>query len=171
MKKTIAFLTFAVALVSAALAVEPVAAAKTYSAEDIVRAGKMFQAMKFDEQMDLMVDNMLKLQMRNNPHRDVLEPVMRDFFHKHISYAALKDDLARMYLDIFTPAEIDEITRFYLSPAGKKLAGGSGELRQRAAELGQRKVQANQLELQQAVAAALLKKQQEQNAAAPAPAK
>ena len=51
------------------------------------------------------------------PYRSVMERVYREYF----GFSALKADLVRYYLSQFSPVELEELTHFYTSPAGRKL--------------------------------------------------
>ena len=109
---------------------------------------ELFSAMKMERQFQKSIDLMLELQIKSNPMLQMFRPEIESFFRRYASYQALKKDLAKIYLDTFTPDEIREFIRFYRSPAGEKLAEKNPELTMRAAELGQKTVQGNLPELQ-----------------------
>jgi len=51
-------------------------------------------------------------------HRDVLV----DYVEERIGWEALKPDVAQIYAETFTERELGDLTRFYQTPAGRKLA-------------------------------------------------
>ena len=80
--------------------------------------------------------------------------VMLAFMNKYMSYASLKQDMAKLYAEEFTEAELKDIAKFYLTPAGQKLNAKLPVLTQKGMALGQAKVQAHMAELQADIKAA-----------------
>src|SRR5687767_13718948 len=70
--------------------------------------------------MNAASDLALSAQLKANPLLEPFKDVMRQFFTKHLSYSAIKDDLIDLDAAEFTEAELKEIAAFYRTPAGKK---------------------------------------------------
>jgi len=121
---------------------------KSYGESDYGLCYELFSAMKMERQFQKSIDLMLELQIKSNPTLQMFRPEMESFFQRYASYHALKEHLARIYLESFTTDDIREFIRFYRSPAGSKLAEKNSELTAKAANLGQSKVQNNLPELQ-----------------------
>jgi hypothetical protein len=92
-------------------------------------------------------------QIAENPALAELKPVMKAFFDKHMSWAALKTEMAQLYAEQFTEEELQDITKFYQSPAGKKMARLTPDLVAKGAGLGQARIQAHLGELEQMIQA------------------
>jgi hypothetical protein len=94
-----------------------------------------------------MVDMQVKANPQIAPHADVL----KGFLLKHMSWDSLKEDLITIYADAFTEEELGQVAAFYRTPAGKKVVEKTPELMTKGMELGVRRVQENQAELQQLI--------------------
>ena len=88
------------------------------------------------------------------PYRSVLERVYREYF----GFDALKADLIRYYLSKFSPAELDELARFYASPIGRKLVAAEFDLVPVTVELMLRQSKAMLPKLQQELESAQRKR-------------
>ena len=77
---------------------------------------------------------------------------LRSFFNKYLSWPALKTEVARIYLKHYTTDEIDELIKFYQSPAGKKTTAISGKLQKEMQVLQQSTLDAHIGELNQFIA-------------------
>ena len=95
--------------------------------------------------------------------------------------AAFRQDVAKVYADIYTEQEMREIIAFMQSPTGRKMIAKQPELTQRIGMLGQAKVKAHETEIRTAAAgfeqrmkttlATCPAGQPQQSAPAPAPIK
>jgi hypothetical protein len=56
----------------------------------------------------------------NAPALSGHEAEARFFFDKYVGWPAFKDDLSKIYARFYSEGEIDELLRFYQTPAGKK---------------------------------------------------
>jgi hypothetical protein len=74
----------------------------------------------------------------SNPHS--LE-VMRDFFREHVTWAKLKPEYVKVYVELFTAEELHQLAAFYRTPAGSKLARLRPELTERDMEIARRFIQ------------------------------
>ena len=66
--------------------------------------------------------------------------------------AAFRQDVAKVYADIYTEQEMREIVAFMQSPTGRKMIAKQPELTQRIGTLGQAKVKAHETEIRTAAA-------------------
>jgi len=104
------------------------------------------------------LDQMLQMQMKQNPQIAPYEPQMRAFFNKYMSWASLKEDMVKIYMAEFTEQELKELLAFYQTPVGKKSIQKMPTLLAKGAELGQQRVQQHLPELQQAIQESATKK-------------
>ena len=118
-------------------------------------AYELLEAMQLPAQLKQTLNGLVEMQMRSNPQLVPYKSIFIDFFNKYMSFEALKEGYADIYLDSFSVAEIKEITAFYKSPIGRKMASRNAELTLRGAALGQKTVQDHQLELQAALSKAI----------------
>lgn len=82
-------------------------------------------------------------QARSNPAVAAHTGVMRAFIARYASYAAVHDDLVRVYRETYTAAEVQELTRFYASDFGRRLAAKQPLVAARANELLSLRLQAH----------------------------
>lgn len=118
----------------------------------------LLNSMNMEKLLTESVDQMLVVQIQQNPQLAEVQPQMRDFLIKHMSWASLKDDMISIYTAEFTEDELKELTAFYQTPVGKKAIEKMPAMMAKGAELGQKRVQDNLPELQAAIQAALQKK-------------
>jgi hypothetical protein len=100
------------------------------------------------------VDQMLAIQVKQNPAMGQFEGQMRAFLGKYMSWASVKEDMIKIYMTEFTEPEIRELIAFYQTPVGKKTVQKLPALLQKSAELSQQRMQQHLPELQQAIQSA-----------------
>ena len=105
----------------------------------------LFVAMGVDKIMMAGVDIALQslLQIGMEPYADVI----RNFLTSIMSLDALRGPLTDMYASRFTETEVKELTAFYSTPLGRRLAAEGPSLAAEGALLGQRAAQARMPEL------------------------
>lgn len=140
-------------LLALALAFPQVALAESAASAAEIEAGKLLDVMNTDETMKAAMNAMLDLEMKQKPELLPYRQVMADFFAKHMSYAALRDDLVALYAGEFTAEELRAAREFYATPAGSKFLELTPRLVGMGAELGVRHVQENLHELKAMVEA------------------
>jgi hypothetical protein len=116
-------------------------------------AESLLNMMGMDKVMSQSIDQMLKIQMQQNPSIAPYEPQMRAFFAKYMSWASMKDDLVNIYMSEFTEDELKQLGAFYQTPVGKKAVQRMPALFAKGAEMGQKRVQDHLPELQAAISA------------------
>ncbi len=112
---------------------------------------KLFELTDMQQKIAESVDNVLAMQLGQNPalreHRDLV----RAWLEKTIGWEGLKDAVADMYLKTFTEQELDEMNAFYGSPTGRKVIQQLPELVQQRNRLAMQRMQDNIAELQQTI--------------------
>ena len=114
-------------------------------------AESLLSMMNMDAVMGAAIDQMLTMQIKQNPAIAPYETEMKNFLKKYMSWAGLKDDMIKIYADEFTEAELGELSAFYQTPLGKKTLQKMPTLMAKGAELGQRRVQEHLPELTAAI--------------------
>lgn len=95
---------------------------KAYSEADYKVAYDLLEAANLKGQLDGSINFMIDMQVKMMAQ---LEPVRKElisYYDKLIGYEALKKPMAEMYLDMYTVSELKDLTNFYKSPIGKKVA-------------------------------------------------
>ncbi len=114
-------------------------------------ADNLLEVMGVENQLQTAIDQSLDLQAKSNPQIAPFKDTMKRFLTKHMSYSSLKEDFITIYVDAFTEEELDEITAFYRTPTGRKMARKMPELTVKGMQLGAKRVQDNQAELRQMI--------------------
>ena len=109
---------------------------------------KLFEAMQLNITYEKSIESTVDMQIKSNPAIGPYRKVMLEFFSKYMSWNSLKDDMAQIYVEIFTIQELQELTAFYTTPVGKKAALLMPQLMTKGGELGIKRVQDNMAELQ-----------------------
>ncbi|MDB4952424.1 MAG: uncharacterized protein JWM27_5073 [Gemmatimonadetes bacterium] len=128
-------------------------AAHTADPARLAAAHELVDALNVQKVLDESMNTMLRAQMQTNPQLAQFEDVMREFFGKYFTWAALRDGYAQIYADQFTEPELRQISAFYHSPVGRRLADATPQIMQAGSDLGRDAVQAHLPELQQMIMA------------------
>ncbi len=115
---------------------------KPYKESDYQACYTMFEVSGVPAQMQAVLNQKLQ-----NPMFASCRDTVKAFLEKYVSYNVMKKEMAELYLAEFTVAEINEITAFYSTPIGKKLARKQSVLAVAGTKLGERKVMEHQSEL------------------------
>jgi len=62
---------------------------------------------------------------------------MSDFFNKYMPYNIFKDRFVKLYAEVFTEDELNQLSNFYASPIGKKMMAKLPELMQKGMAMNQ----------------------------------
>jgi hypothetical protein len=114
----------------------------------------LFRLTQMEKKINESVDNVLQLQLRQNPALQKNSKELESFLQKYIGWGAMKDDLADMYLKTFSEAELEQINAFYITPAGQKVINVVPQLVQQRNQIAMMRLQKNIGELQQIVSTA-----------------
>ncbi len=109
---------------------------------------ELMVAMRMKETVNESVSQMVDLQTKNNPFLGGKEEALKSFMNKHMSFEVLKEDYIKIYMSEFTEAELKDMTTFYKTPTGKKVAATLNSIMMKASQLGQDRMAANMEELQ-----------------------
>jgi hypothetical protein len=115
------------------------------------QAAVLLQSMGMEKALNASIEQMMDLQLKQNPTLQPFRGVMAEFFRKHMSFEALKEPLAEIYGNAFTAEELADITRFYQTPTGKKSIQLMPQLMSQGADIGVAQVQRNMPELLQMI--------------------
>jgi hypothetical protein len=126
-------------------------AAPTASPAQRKAAEELLQTIQAEKTLQNTVDQMLNMQLSQRPEMKAVEPEMRAFMGKYMSWASLKGDMVNLYASEFSEKELKDLSKFYKTPLGQKLLSKQGVLSQASLELGQRNLQAHLPELQQTI--------------------
>jgi hypothetical protein len=113
----------------------------------------LFALMEMESLLSQSIDQMLAMQVQQNPALAPYQAQMKAFLGKYMSWASLKEDMAKIYMAEFSESELNELTKFYQTPVGKKAVRKMPALMAKGAEMGQKRVQDHLPELQAALAA------------------
>lgn len=116
------------------------------AAETMVSLSNSAEA--YNKKIDQKLDMMFKQLPDRADKKDVQEK-LREFLNKYLSWDSIRLELATLYANKFTEAEIQEIVSFYQTPAGRKLSLIGPQLSQAQMEIGQRRMQEHMTEFQQ----------------------
>jgi hypothetical protein len=117
-------------------------------------AESLLALMGMETLLSQSVDQMLAMQVQQNPAIAPYQAQMKTFLSKYMSWDSLKDDMAKIYMTEFTEAELNDLNKFYQTPLGKKTVQRMPVLMTKGAEMGQKRMQEHLPELQAAIQAA-----------------
>ena len=119
-------------------------------------AQNLLAASDLNTQMGAMYANIIEAGSAQIPadKKVKFKEVMTTFLNKYMSYPSLRDDMAKIYAEEFTEDELKEITKFYLTPAGKKMNKKLAVLQHKGMMVAQQKMQNHMPELQKSMKAA-----------------
>ena len=124
----------------------------------------LFDAMKMEKQLTETSEQMLTMQIQGNPMLAQFKPELEAFYKKCLQFNNLKEGIAKVYLELFTPEQIRDFIRFYKTPSGQVFAAKSSLLSTKVAALSQQIVMKNMPELQKAMQEKAQKMLQQQKA-------
>jgi hypothetical protein len=134
----------AAATAPAAPAMPPIAAGDSARPESVER----LIAVAYPEQTHRQVmEQTIRAMARGNPMFASAEPALREFFSKHMSYAALRADQARVFRETYTEAEVQDLARFYASDIGRRFLAKMPVVMARSQELAAQRMQTQLPEL------------------------
>ena len=144
---------FCLSILIGAIALFQSATTRADEASHRKAADSLFVLMGMETLISQSVDQMLAIQMQQNPALAPYQAQMKAFLSKYMSWASLKDDMAKIYMAEFSESELNELNKFYQTPLGKKTVQKMPALMAKGAEIGQKRVQEHLPELQAALAA------------------
>ncbi|MBE7373868.1 DUF2059 domain-containing protein [Pseudomonas lopnurensis] len=97
------------------------------------------------------IDQVLAMELQQNPKLLPYRDAMREFYARHIGYEPMKADMIRIYTEHFSIEELNSLADFYRTPVGKKSIRLTPEIMAKSAEAGRSKIMANLHELQELI--------------------
>jgi len=113
---------------------------------------QLLEAMRMPEQIQASLATVAATQARMNPDLPGLGDLLREFLTRYVTWDALKNEYAELYAGAFTEEELREMTDFYRTPTGQKLARATPQLSLLGAQLGERVMRAHAAELEAMIA-------------------
>jgi hypothetical protein len=111
----------------------------------------LFRLTAMEQKIDTSVDDLLSLQLQQNPELAPNSVIVRDFLERTIGWNALQPELLVMYQAAFSEEELRQINAFYITPVGQKVLTRVPELVQERNRLAAQRLQEHIGELQQAL--------------------
>ncbi len=91
-----------------------------------------FEAARFGKAYDEGVA--ASLSEKTNVDADKMK-VLRQFYAKYLSWKAIEDEVAHLYMQSFTEADLDDMTSFHRSPTGRKVVRLESKLSERGKDI------------------------------------
>lgn len=111
----------------------------------------LLNTLGLDQVLQQTINQMLDLQLQQNPALLPYKQVMLQFFNKYMSYDSLKGEMVTIYSETFSAPELKQINTFYQSPVGKKTIEKMPELMAKGGQIGAKRVQEHLPELQEMI--------------------
>jgi hypothetical protein len=108
----------------------------------------LLDTVEFEKNMLETIENMLEMQIRQNPDLIAFKDVMSSFFVKHLTSEEVKERYVDIYLESFTEEEIVELNSFFNTDLGRKYYIESQNLSLKGMQIGEEVVQQNMGEFQ-----------------------
>jgi uncharacterized protein len=112
-------------------------------------AENLLIVMEVDKSLPKIAEQVVETQLQQNPQLAPQRDVLQRFLNKYLNWESVKDDTITAYAQEFTEQELKKLTEFYKTPVGKKASEKMPKLVFIAGQIGLKKAQANQAELQQ----------------------
>ena len=112
-------------------------------------AENLLLVMEVDKSLPKIADQVVETQLQQNPQLASQRDILQKFITKYLHWESVKEETISAYTQEFTEPELKQLTEFYQSPLGKKANEKMPKLMFIAGQLGLKKAQANQAELQQ----------------------
>lgn len=120
-------------------------------AAPVKEAEELLTLMKLEKTLTQSMDQMLQIQLQQNPALLPYKATMMKFLNKYMSYDRLKPELVKIYAESYTKKELNDLIAFYKTDTGKKSIDLMPALTAQGAQLGATLVQQNLPELQQMI--------------------
>jgi hypothetical protein len=141
-------------LAALALAARPAAAQQAApGASHVQAAEQLLVASDAENAMRRGMQRMMDVQAEQNPVLASMRDILEDFYARHMGWEQMKPEMVRVYTSTFSEAEIRELTAFYRTEIGRKMAERMPEIMARSTEMSQRILQEHMPELTQKIMA------------------
>jgi hypothetical protein len=112
-------------------------------------AENLLIVMEVDKSLPQIAAQVVENQLQQNPQLAPQREILQRFLTKYLNWESVKEDTITAYTQEFTEPELKKLTEFYKTPLGKKANEKMPKLVFIAGQIGLKKAQANQAELQQ----------------------
>jgi len=111
----------------------------------------LFRLIQMEDKINESVASVVQLQLQQNPQLQKDRKTLEAFLRKYIGWAALKEDIAHMYMQAFSEEELKAMNAFYITPTGQKVINVVPQLVQQRNQLAMQRLQQHIGELQEIV--------------------
>jgi hypothetical protein len=122
-------------------------------------AETLLSVMEVDKSPPKLVAQVLESQLQQNPQLVPHREAMQRFLTKYLNWESVKEDTITAYTQEFTEPELKQLAEFYKTPLGKKANENMPKLAFVAGQIGLKRAQEHQAELQQMIEAERGKKE------------
>ena len=112
-------------------------------------AENLLIVMEVEKSLPKIAEQVVETQVQQNPQLAPQREVLQRFLTQYLNWESVKEDTITAYTHEFTEPELKKLTEFYATPVGKKASEKMPKLVFIAGQIGLKKAQANQAELQQ----------------------
>lgn len=127
--------------------------AQTDSTKIHQKMDQLFTAMEMESIYTAGVNTSLEQALLSNIELAKYKDEMRDYYSKYLAWPLVKSDMEKLYLRYYATGELDDLIKFYNTPAGKKTVKYSGNMQREIQAMQQTKLQANVDELNKVIKA------------------
>ena len=110
-------------------------------------AEELLSAMDYDTTSKHMIESLIQMEIKQNPHIGLYEDTLRSFFTKYLWFKSLKSELIEIYTSELSEKDLKKIARFFNSDAGRKFSSKRAILFEKGTLVGQQRIQNNLGEL------------------------
>ena len=108
--------------------------------EEMMLAYALLEAAGTPNTMEQTLQHSLNAQLQGAPELLPFRSAFESYLRRTISYEAQKEELAKAYLELYTPDEMRELIRFYQTPIGRRKAAADAKIAVSLAEVTRRKM-------------------------------
>jgi uncharacterized protein len=116
---------------------------------------RLMEVTRIRELTEQSVETTLAGQPQQMPQLAPYADVLREFYRENLSWAVLEPEFTRLYVEVFTEADLREMITFYESPLGQKMLTRLPALLVKSNEITMRRLQASMPQLMQRLQAAM----------------
>ncbi|WP_020584457.1 DUF2059 domain-containing protein [Endozoicomonas elysicola] len=106
-------------------------------------AARLLNVMGAETAIEQSMNQMMEMQVQQNPALLPFRHVIADFFEQYMSYESLKPEMVKLYAEEFTTDELRELNAFYRTPTGRKTIEKMPVLFARGGQIGIQRVEQN----------------------------
>ena len=154
MRRTLYLLGLLVALSTPAAAQE---AARSFTPSHMAAAREYLEVVNIQKVAATGAETMMEQQIDSNPQMAPYRAAMMSWAREIFASDEARDAFSRLYAEEFTEAELRELTAFFRTPLGKRLADSQTSMARRGSELGRKLAEAHQGDLMARLAAVKVK--------------